>query len=263
MPSLAFAGLSNEPVDRVSPFNVPHSCNCGSRCNCLGCAAHPYNRRTMDFVQSLNRIMEENPAYLDSASPSVLSFEPLRRNGPDWNAGSQIMHSSWEPGQAADGCGQGAGRATSTVFADQSLPETSTTPTQVPSASANDNEDVSSESQVMLATDFFHVNYPRTGNCAGEDEDGNGKADAVCFCGDGCTCVGCIVHDRRHASDEEVPEEELSGTSSSKEVLQHPLDLRVGPLLESQELLASQPPYQHPHSRLTPPLLLLHDNSAF
>ncbi|KAI9823762.1 MAG: hypothetical protein M1832_002319 [Thelocarpon impressellum] len=201
VPVPAFVGPPSQPPPATpSDASTPHNCNCGNSCNCLGCAAHPYNRRTMTFVQSLNDIMEEavqqlGPVGGPQALGSPVSFDPAMVSGQF--SGYPLAGSSngWPQAVATDGQwpAMQPGRASGPPHTLGEYPDVHTRSRdearEVAARSMSVDEDNNTDEQSISPTAFFHVNYP-SGSCA-EDEN-------VCFCGDGCTCVGCIVHTRRH-----------------------------------------------------------------
>ena len=74
----------SDPVTTAGPWTVTHTCNCGDTCNCLGCIAHPYNVRTLDFVQSIQDLMAAEPAFDVSASRRA-SLQGSGSSIPDGN----------------------------------------------------------------------------------------------------------------------------------------------------------------------------------
>lgn len=64
-PSVSFA----TPVPTDS-FETIHTCGCGDGCQCIGCAAHPYNDATKDHVRSAWIGQESNEGYTNEMSTS-------------------------------------------------------------------------------------------------------------------------------------------------------------------------------------------------
>jgi hypothetical protein len=161
-------------------LNTVHTCSCGDTCQCIGCAAHPYNDATQDYVRSAWASMS-----LDRQPNEIYTNGQSATNG--------IENSTVQPQPT----------------------ETVASPTaQTPSSSTSANGD----EQSLSAADFFFVNYPftadgcggdtqscpcgddcqclgctihrqpvpTTGGCCGEKD--------TCDCGDDCQCVGCEFH---------------------------------------------------------------------
>ncbi|KAI9826454.1 MAG: hypothetical protein M1826_006663 [Phylliscum demangeonii] len=177
-----------------------HSCNCGDSCNCLGCIAHPYNGRTLDFVQSLQVLMATDGQLDDQASrrlstpgrhlpgmPPLASFEIPNTDIPVYHSHGHAT-GAWlhEPSKlppplppsiplsSFDAIGPGQGGLPS-----QRPPDVST-----PMMTAN-GELV--DPHPLSPNAFFHVDYP-IGCCA--------SGGTNCLCGDGCTCFNCTLHGR-------------------------------------------------------------------
>ena len=158
-----------------------HSCGCGDTCQCVGCAAHPYNDATQNYVRS--------------AWSSMMTASPTEQHS---NEVSNTNGHNDEPKPAQ-------------------TTETAQSPTaQTPSSTTSAN----GEEQSLSATDFFFVNYPFTADGCGGDtqscpcgdececlgctihrgpaaqelEMQCAGADAICPCGDDCQCIGCSIH---------------------------------------------------------------------
>ncbi|KAL2067286.1 hypothetical protein VTL71DRAFT_1710 [Oculimacula yallundae] len=144
------------------PFGTPiapgmdtvHTCGCGDGCQCVGCAAHPYNDATQDYVRS---------AY--ELSMAHTNSEPYTNGHHATNGNGSV---------------NGNGIATSQPpAADQASSPTAHTPSSTTSANG--------EEQNYSAADFFFVSYPFSG-------DGCGGDTQSCPCGDDCECLGCTIH---------------------------------------------------------------------
>ncbi len=176
------------PVSLPSPsaFNVPptsegidtvHTCSCGDACQCIGCAAHPYNDATQDYVRSAWTSMS-----LERPPGEIYTNEQTPTNG------------------------------NSTMAAKPQPVETPSSPTaHTPSSTTSGN----GEEQSLSAADFLFVNYPFTADGCGGDTHSCPCGDdcqclgctihrqppasccgekETCGCGDDCTCVGCEFH---------------------------------------------------------------------
>ncbi|KAH6719228.1 hypothetical protein DL95DRAFT_10383 [Leptodontidium sp. 2 PMI_412] len=146
------------------PFDAPltagldtvHTCGCGDTCQCVGCAAHPYNDATQDYVRSAYNLSLEHP-----------NNEPYTNGHHATNGNGSI-----------NGNGNGIS-ATQPPSADQVSSPTAHTPSSTTSANG--------EEQNYSAADFFFVSYPFSG-------DGCGGDTQSCPCGDDCECLGCTIH---------------------------------------------------------------------
>ncbi|KAG6016972.1 hypothetical protein E4U43_002633 [Claviceps pusilla] len=148
-----------------------HHCSCGDACQCIGCAAHPYNEATQDYVRSAWNSMKEEP-----------------QNGRAHTNGNPPYHDGAVRGTNAS---NGDGDETTA----QPSSNGTTTPNQPPhdgpwspSAAQSPSEAASgaSEEQALSASDFFFVSYPFADSCCGET--------MSCPCGDDCQCIGCAIH---------------------------------------------------------------------
>ncbi|EWZ39925.1 hypothetical protein FOCG_09433 [Fusarium oxysporum f. sp. radicis-lycopersici 26381] len=173
MAAMTFAGQGGMPspfgMHGATPFPAPtapqtphsatgtsHQCSCGASCECVGCAAHPYNEATQNYVRSAWQSM------MDTGYTHVNGHG----NGetPTTNGHSVTTNTASVP------------------------PIGSTDGTVSPVAPQTPSEAASgiSEEQALSANDFFFVSYPFGDSCAGEE--------ASCPCGDDCQCLGCVIH---------------------------------------------------------------------
>jgi len=169
------------------PFNAPllaesldtiHTCSCGDACQCIGCAAHPYNDATRNYVRSAWASMSiDRP-------PSEMYPQPATTNGNE-NTPAQSQPTETIPSPTA----------------------------HTPSSTASAN----GEEQSLSAADFFFVNYPFAADgCGGDTQscpcgddcqclgctihrqpptsEGCCGEKEMCGCGDDCKCVGCEFH---------------------------------------------------------------------
>ncbi|PMD48468.1 hypothetical protein L207DRAFT_7780 [Hyaloscypha variabilis F] len=166
------------------PFDAPlvpetldtvHTCSCGDGCQCIGCAAHPYNDASREYVWS--------------AWASMNSDRPT----------SELYNNAQPP--------------TNGTMASQPPPANNVaSPTaQTPSSTTSGNE----EEQTLSAADFFFVNYPFTSDgCGGDTQSCPCGDDCQCLgctihrqpaiscggetescpCGSDCQCIGCSIH---------------------------------------------------------------------
>lgn len=134
-----------------------HQCSCGDSCQCVGCAAHPYNEATQNYVRSAwSTVMEDGWAESNGAA-----------------------------NQANDNHGQPASRTPNEATAPAKRHSESTGSPPAPQTPSDGTAGVGEE-QTLSANDFFFVSYPFDESCAGDT--------ASCPCGDDCQCIGCVIH---------------------------------------------------------------------
>lgn len=159
-PSQQFPQTSSSEGDSTW---TAHHCGCGEGCQCIGCATHPYNTATQNYVRSAwNSMTEDSPKrhrHSDSVStPSINgSYEmPTPSNQSPISGSTPVMAKMEETAS----------------------PATAHTPSDATSTLG--------EEMTLSANDFFFVSYPFGDICEGEM--------ANCPCGDGCQCIGCAIH---------------------------------------------------------------------
>jgi hypothetical protein len=153
-PIAAARSMPYHPPVLPGPADTIHSCGCGDTCQCVGCAAHPYNNATQDYVRS---------AW---ASMSGERFGEVYTNGHPPPTPSTNGHSG-ENG----------------VIPPQNGEPGSSPTAHTPSSTTSGN----GEEQSLSASDFFFVSYPFSA-------DGCGGDTMSCPCGDDCECLGCTIH---------------------------------------------------------------------
>ncbi|XWW98694.1 hypothetical protein V2A60_006696 [Cordyceps javanica] len=144
-----------------------HQCSCGDSCQCIGCAAHPYNDATQNYVRSAWNAMSQDVQPIQNGH--------ARTNGT--HSPPNGTHS------AANGhLPQTNGMTVTTPTSKTENGAVSPTAPQTPS----DATSGLAEEQALSANDFFFVSYPFPDGCDGEM--------ASCQCGDDCQCIGCAIH---------------------------------------------------------------------
>ncbi|KAI9866130.1 MAG: hypothetical protein M1813_001691 [Trichoglossum hirsutum] len=209
-----FAQSISQPVSNphfgempMSTGSIPmlaHNCGCGSSCDCLGCAAHPYNDRTMNFVRSLRDIMgaeigqnvPRGHIHTHYNSQSSTSLTPTRNGGCCSNRrdDAQLQETS----QLRAGLYNTITELSPQTVAWPSLPPPKESPapaaprsptinlgSQQPWPNVGESDIENDEEESISPSAYFHVDYAIRG-CT-EEIDG-------CLCGEGCTCVGCLTH---------------------------------------------------------------------
>lgn len=196
-------------------LGTSHICTCGDGCQCVGCAAHPYNDATQNYVKSAwNMMMDDtwangvNSPITPHAPPQVkrdlhrtngTHAAPMKQEGASCCGGNGNASSSASPilppqmeGAGSNGAALGIGAPATSTLPGATSPKASPTP-QTP---ASDTTTGTNDEQVLSANDFFFVTYPLTDSCVGDT--------ASCPCGDDCQCLGCVVHGNAPGTDPTV-----------------------------------------------------------
>ncbi|QUC16282.1 uncharacterized protein UV8b_00523 [Ustilaginoidea virens] len=176
-PPFAMAGavpMQQPPTTPNGSAWTSHHCSCGDSCQCIGCAAHPYNEATKNYVRSAWNTLREDS---DKGPPAHANGNGSTLNGPAAIA-SGSNGSNGEHEEMANGASHGTSTP-NTVNPDGTW---SPVAAQTPSDAASGI----SEEQALSASDFFFVSYPFDDACAGQG--------SSCPCGDDCQCIGCTIH---------------------------------------------------------------------
>ncbi|GJN71993.1 copper-sensing transcription factor [Purpureocillium lilacinum] len=151
----------------VQPPSVPnsaswtsHQCSCGDSCQCIGCAAHPYNEATQDYVRSAWNTMMEDGQKMHA------------------HHGGHVSHANGHHERSGSRASNGVATPVTTQADGTVSPTAPQTPSDAPSGA--------SDEQTLSANDFFFVSYPFGESCAGDT--------SSCPCGDDCQCIGCVIH---------------------------------------------------------------------
>lgn len=148
-----------------------HECNCGDSCQCIGCAAHPYNSATQDYVRSAWNVMVQDAQNGHHSPPNGLHNSLTDGHFPHTNGNST-------PATTTTTTTTVTTTAATTTEGGAISPPLPQTPSDATSGLA--------EEQALSASDFFFVSYPFGDGCDGEM--------ASCQCGDDCQCIGCAIH---------------------------------------------------------------------
>lgn len=153
---------SKQHESAVQDDGTSHHCTCGESCQCVGCAAHPYNEATQNYVHSAwSSMMEQQPGV-----------NHVNANGN----GSSHHHQDEKP----------IGKPPSPESMPPPTSQTETNSTSTTPQTPSDGASALGEEQVFSPNDFFFVSYPFGGTCAGDT--------VSCPCGDDCQCIGCVIH---------------------------------------------------------------------
>ncbi|OAA51854.1 copper-sensing transcription factor [Metarhizium rileyi] len=179
--SQAFDMTGPVPVPLQQPPPTPngsswtsHQCTCGDTCQCVGCAAHPYNDATQNYVRSAWSSMMEEAQTLHAHTNGKESLPNGQTNGvSEMKGANEEMEGPTKT--------TSSGGTTTPNKANRDGTWSPAAP-QTPSDAASGL----SEEQALSASDFFFVSYPFGDTCAGET--------SSCLCGDDCQCIGCTIH---------------------------------------------------------------------
>ncbi|KAJ5561664.1 hypothetical protein N7535_003874 [Penicillium sp. DV-2018c] len=191
-PTLAYSnhmnglGIDQSPMgpymlNNPEPFYVAppsgdacHDCRCGDDCQCLGCAAHPFNTTTRRHVQEMGAMItfndgDQNADFMNSYQPSpyqastpTTSFPYFVPNTPTMDHGFQQM-----------------------PFGSYSDPN-STLPSGYSSPLSSNQHHLNQ--QLMHPSEYYTLEYPVGLPSSCSDVTGS------CQCGSDCSCVGCLTH---------------------------------------------------------------------
>lgn len=148
-----------------NPTWTSHQCSCGESCQCIGCAAHPYNDATQSYVRSAWNVMMQDAQNGHAHANGTTS--PTNGTAHDIANGNHMPQVNGSTAATGNGKTEGA-----------ISPTAPQTPSDATSGLA--------EEQALSANDFFFVSYPFTDGCDGEM--------SSCPCGDDCQCIGCAIH---------------------------------------------------------------------
>ncbi|KAI9880535.1 MAG: hypothetical protein M1830_002575 [Pleopsidium flavum] len=168
------------PADEMITFAPAHNCNCGAACQCLGCAAHPFNTTTRSHVQSLGAIIAHGDDDRVSGSP------PQSGCGPLLNQPLDIHNVMPVTSQCFNG----------NLVTNPSSSEVNTMQTATPSFSQSTWSPTGSNGpdgqQVpFLSSAYYTMEIPMDSSgpkASCTDVSGS------CQCGDECACIGCLTH---------------------------------------------------------------------
>ncbi|KAI5841742.1 hypothetical protein DFP73DRAFT_480624, partial [Morchella snyderi] len=193
--------MSNPPVTNTTlAHGWEHNCHCGPECNCLGCATHPFNRRTVEHVREMQSFMAVDDGSLSPQS----HLNPTNHNHPH-SLVQQLSHP--QPQQdsfEANGMSLSspvAGAPPGTCCGSKSSPAKQISPTTEEEDIGPDGTPTGTPSGTdavdeLSPSNFLYFDYP-LGVCA--------QTEAGCKCGEGCTCVGCITHGGHDGVELEAP----------------------------------------------------------
>ena len=187
-----------------------HNCLCGENCACLGCAAHPQNETTLNYIRENHQLMMDFPegspsqmnfahmqAYVQQAPYMMANQSTLSYNNPQlqaqYNAATSgnILHKAnmfslglpHSTDQFVHNMPNMSWQASSTTQPGQSLHNGSTPSVELgPPRFERSNTSIDEP----LSPSSFFLQQLVLPSC--------NDASGTCHCGDGCTCVGCLTH---------------------------------------------------------------------
>ncbi len=169
------------PAEGVPGLALAHNCNCGAACECLGCAAHPFNATTRSHVQSLGAIL----AHGDHDTMSNNHSQP---NCDITSDPSFAIHNM--PPFTTSHCNNpniSANHSATGMIPQQPPPTTTAQSVWSPSAS-NSQE---GPQVPFLSSEYYTMEIPvETSSSGFSCTDVSGS----CQCGDDCACIGCLTH---------------------------------------------------------------------
>lgn len=164
------------------PFDAPvvpetldtvHTCSCGDGCQCIGCAAHPYNDATQDYVRSAWSSMK-----VEQAPVEVYTNGHSNGNGQAVPDGEAITSpTAHTPSSTTSGNGEEQSLSASDFFFVNY-------PFSSEDGCGGDTESCpcGDDCQCLGCT----IHQPPPIPCEGEKD--------IWPCGDDCECIGCEIH---------------------------------------------------------------------
>ena len=165
------------------PFETPvipesldtvHTCSCGDGCQCIGCAAHPYNDATQDYVRSAWSSMN-----IEQAPSEMYTNGRANGNGHPAPPGAETIASptAHTPSSTTSGNGEEQSLSASDFFFVNY-------PFSSEDGCGGDTESCPCGDDCQCLGCTIHQQPPIP--CEGEKD--------MCPCGDECECIGCEIH---------------------------------------------------------------------
>ncbi|KGO46666.1 hypothetical protein PEX1_071130 [Penicillium expansum] len=171
-----------------------HECSCGEDCQCLGCAAHPFNTTTRKHVQEMGAMITSNGDDKNSEVINPYKSSPYQGGTPStpfpyFMQSTPSMDHGFQP-MPFD----------SYSDPNSTLPSGYSSPL---SASHHINQ------QLMHPSEYYTLEYPVGLPSACSDMTGS------CQCGSDCSCVGCLTHSGHNglSLDVPIPEHPIANTA--------------------------------------------------
>ncbi|KAJ5901946.1 hypothetical protein N7495_002474 [Penicillium taxi] len=171
-----FATHAQIPTHTATNSSDPcHDCKCGDECQCLGCAAHPFNNTTRQRVQEMGVMMAFNgEEHISDAMAKTYQPSPFGNTTSTLNYFMQHAPSMDRVGMHHQ-----------SSF-DQYSDPTPTMPSGYPSPLPASNHSLNQ--QLMHPSEYYTLEYPVGIPSTCSDVTGS------CQCENDCSCVGCLTH---------------------------------------------------------------------
>ncbi|CEO59438.1 Putative Protein GRISEA [Penicillium brasilianum] len=192
--------MDHSQSSAYGPINLAkspsHDCSCGDECQCLGCAAHPFNNTTRQHVQEMGVMMTFDGD--DSAPDSMANAY----NPPSFpkNTATNPMNFFMQQTQSMN---HGMNQNSFEPYSDPNSAMPSGYSSPLP-AGHHFNQ------QLMHPSEYYTIEYPVGIPSACSDVTGS------CQCGNDCSCVGCLTHSGHNGVALEAPIPETPVTSTAQ-----------------------------------------------
>lgn len=175
-----------------------YDCNCGDDCQCLGCAAHPFNNTTRQHVQEMGVMMTFDG---DDSTPDPIASACRPPAFQENTATNPVNYFIQQPHSMDHGIHQTSFEPYSDL--NSAMPSGYSSPL---SAGRHFNQ------QLMPSSEYYTIEYPVGIPSACSDVTGS------CQCGNDCSCVGCLTHSGHNGVALDAPIPETSVASSTEDV---------------------------------------------
>ncbi|KAJ6075822.1 hypothetical protein N7499_007803 [Penicillium canescens] len=160
------------PMQAAASDDPCHDCRCGEDCQCLGCAAHPFNTTTRKHVQEMGAMITFNG---DDKTPE--SINPYQ-SSPFQGSTPPVPFNYYMQGTPS----------IDHAFQHNPFDGYSDPNSAMPSGYSSPLADPSLNHQLMHPSEYYTLEYPVGLPSACSDVTGS------CQCGSDCSCVGCLTH---------------------------------------------------------------------
>ncbi|PGH08555.1 hypothetical protein GX51_01074 [Blastomyces parvus] len=218
--------------NQIPKDSLPHNCNCGDDCQCLGCASHPYNNTTRQYIQQMGYMITSgqddwSPEPTDNsprpALDSHVAHESVSYNN-DWPSSSLPLHGpnqvQWNfphTGPPLDNLGSSV--VTPAVY------------------------DPNQDQMLMQPAAYYELEYPvgLLDPCT--------NMTGTCQCGANCSCVGCLTHNGHDGVPLELPQTQDNQTGQGPPITDAPTP--ISPIYTPSH--SGQPPVNTNHYNFPQP----------
>jgi len=229
-----------------------HSCNCGDTCSCFGCADHPKNSTMTEYVRLMHQFQTtgsfgtmpppnyDMPGYSNHGGLAVNGLQNAQLNhhiptnhfshlgSPYLSNGNGLggAPSAQSNSHALWGANSSHGHTSAMQARDNSYPsglgshekqqlslKVEQMATQPSPDSADSPDDLQGEEAQTLSPSRYLAGEVVLPGCT--------DASGTCLCGDGCACIGCIVHDGHQGGEFGTAQQEDFPTIFSPQTMGH------------------------------------------